>query len=412
MAQRTPPEPPTLEQARALDASDPLAGFRERFLPTGDDVLAYLDGNSLGRPPVASAERVTRLMHEGWAGRLIRGWSEGWMEMPERVGDLLGSTVLGAAPGQVVLGDSTTVWFYKLLRAALSAREGRREIVADTDNFPTDRYVVEAVAGELGCTVRWVETDPRSGLLPEQVAEVVSERTAVVTFSHVAYRSAFLADLAAITGIAHDAGALVLADLCHSVAAVPVELDATGVDLAVGCTYKFLCGGPGAPAFCYVRADLQDRVRQPIWGWAGSADMFGMPPGYHRDPGIRGMLSGTPPVLALAAVEEGVKLVGEAGIAGIRRKGIALTELAITLADSWLAPHGITVASPRDPASRGAHVTLARADAERLAGLLIEVGVIVDYRAPDGIRVGMSPLTTSFTEVWRAMDVLRDMAGR
>jgi kynureninase len=402
---------PSVEDVRALDATDPLAAYRDRFLPTEDGVLAYLDGNSLGRPLAATRERLLDLVDSQWAGRLIRGWSEGWMEWPTRVGDMLGEAALGAAPGQVALGDSTTVWFYKCLRAALSARPGRDEIVADTDNFPTDRYVVEAVADELGCTIRWITTDPAAGVRPDQVAEAVGERTAAVTFSHVSYRSAFLADMPEITRIAHDAGALVVWDLCHSVGAVPVALDDCGVDLAVGCTYKFLCAGPGAPAFCYVRSGLQDEVRQPIWGWVGRDDMFGMEPGYRKAPGIQGMLSGTPPVLALAGVEEGAKLVAEAGIEAIRRKGVALADLAITLADAWLAPHGITVDSPRDSARRGAHVTLGRADAESLTGRLVADGVIVDYRAPGGIRVGMSPLSTSYRELWQAMEHIRQVAS-
>lgn len=402
---------PTVDEIHALDVADPLAAYRDRFIPAGDDVLAYLDGNSLGRPLEATRERLLDLVDSQWAGRLIRGWSDGWMESPIRIGDSLGEATLGAAPGQVALGESTTVWFYKCLRAALSARPGRDEIIADTDNFPTDRYVVEAVADELGCTIRWITTDPAAGVRPEQVAEFVSDRTAVVTFSHVSYRSAFVADMPAITRIAHDAGAVVVWDLCHSVGAIPVTLDDCGVDFAVGCTYKFLCAGPGSPAFCYVRSGLQDEVRQPIWGWIGREDMFGMAPGYRKAPGIQGMLSGTPPALGLAGVDESVRLVAEAGIQAIHRKGIALTELAITLADAWLAPHGITLHSPRDAAQRGAHVTLGRADGESLTHRLVADGVIVDYRAPGGIRLGMAPLSTSYHEVWRAMDHIRQVCS-
>lgn len=402
---------PTVDDIHALDAADPLAEFRDRFLPAGDDVVAYLDGNSLGRPLRASRERLLELVDSQWAGRLIRGWSDYWMESPTRIGDSLGEAALGAAAGQVALGDSTTVWFYKCLRAALSVRPGRDEIVADTDNFPTDRYVVEAVADELGCTIRWITTDPAGGVRPDQVAELVGERTAVVTFSHVAYRSAFVADMPAITRIAHGAGAVVVWDLCHSVGALPVALDDCGVDFAVGCTYKFLCAGPGSPAFCYVRNGLQDEVRQPIWGWIGREDMFGMAAGYRKAPGIQGMLSGTPPALALATVDESIQLVAEAGIQQIHRKSIALTELAITLTDTWLTPHGVTLHSPRDPAQRGAHITLSRADGDTLTRKLAAHGIIVDYRDPGGIRLGMSPLSTSYHEVWQAMNHIRQVTA-
>lgn len=399
---------PSRDGARALDAADPLAPFRDCFVPIGDPgVVAYLDGNSLGRPPAATAERLQELVTGQWASRLIRGWSEGWFELPRRIGDELGATALGAAPGQLVLGDSTTIWLYKVLRAAVAARPGRREIVTDVHNFPTDRYIVEGVAAELGLTVRWLHPDPAGGVTAAQLAEVLSEQTAVVTFSHVAYRSAYLADLLAITRAAHGAGALVVVDLCHSVGALPITLDADGVDFAVGCTYKFLCGGPGAPAFAYVRADHQAGLRQPIWGWIGRDEPFAMAHGYRPADGIQGMLSGTPPVLALAGVAEGVRLVAEAGIDRIRAKAVALTEFAVALTDAWLAPHGVTLGSPRDPDRRGAHVTICRDDAEVLADKLIAAGVIVDYRTPDGIRIGLSPLTTGFEELWVAMDVTR-----
>ncbi|MGE9807217.1 kynureninase [Janibacter sp. G1551] len=408
---------PTLADAQLADRDDPLAAFGELFLaPEDDGLVAYLDGNSLGRPPRATADRLAQIVRGEWGSRLIRSWTEGgpgdrWWDAPTRVGDLLGAGVLGAAAGQVVVADSTTVCLYKALRAAVAMRPGRDEIVTDRHNFPTDRYVVEGIADELGLTIRWIESDPDGGVSADEVAEVLSERTAVVTLSHVAYRSAHIADLPGLTRLAHDAGALTVWDLCHSAGAIPVDLDATEADFAVGCTYKFLCAGPGAPAFVYVREVHHAELAQPIRGWVGADEPFEMGPTHVPATGIRRMLSGTPPVLAMVGVEEGARIVADAGIDAIRAKGVALTELVCALADAWLLPLGFRVASPRDPAVRGAHVTLARADARALAARLIAAGVIIDFRAPDGIRVGVSPLTTTHEEVWRAMDVIRELAG-
>jgi kynureninase len=397
----------TREQAQERDAADPLREFRERFAI--DDELVYLDGNSLGRPPRATVDRLAQTVSEQWGGRLIRGWDEGWMELPLTIGNRLGAAALGAAAGQVAIADSTTVCLYKLASAALELRPGRDQIVTDHDNFPTDRYVLEGLARARGLELVFLRGDPSGGPEPEAVAEAVSGRTALVTFSHVSYRSAHIADLARITELAHDAGALTLWDLSHTAGSVPVALDADGADLAVGCTYKYLNGGPGAPAFVYARASLQPQLRQPIWGWLGRRDPFEMAPGYEPADGIRSLLSGTPPVLALSAVDEGVGLVAEAGIERIRAKGIALTELAIELADARLADVGVTTASPRDPARRGAHVALAHPDAERLCAQLIERGVIPDFRRPDVIRFGLSPLTTRFVDVWDGVEMLRGL---
>jgi kynureninase len=383
------------EDALALDRSDPLAGFRERFLPA-EQGLIYLDGNSLGRPPRAARDRLMQVVEREWAERLIRSWDEGWFELPVRVGDLIASSCLGAAPGQTIVADSTTVCLYKLITAALDARPGRDEIVTDRHNFPTDRYVVEGIAGSRGLTVRWLDEEPQASA----VAELVGERTALVTLSHVSYRSAAIADMAAINERVHAVGALSLWDLCHSAGAIPVELDASGTDLAVGCTYKFLCGGPGAPAFMYVRAEHQASLSQPIWGWIGRRDPFEMEQGYVPAGGVTALLSGTPGVLGLVAVEEGVKLVAEAGIDAICAKGSALTALAIDLYDAWLAERGFDLATRRDPDLRGAHVSISHPRAREISRALIDAGVIPDFRPPDVIRLGLSPLTTSYADVW------------
>jgi kynureninase len=395
-------------EAAALDDADELRAFHERFVVAGDGLI-YLDGNSLGRLPRDTAVRLTEVVQSQWGERLIRAWSEGWMELPRTLGDRLGSELLGAAPGQVAIADSTTVCFYKLAAAALSARPGRTQIITDVDNFPTDRYVLESLAAERELEILWVRADPAAGPEPAHVAELISERTALVTFSHVNYRSAFILDARAITGIAHEAGALALWDLSHSAGAIPVNLDGDGVDLAVGCTYKYLNGGPGAPAFLYVRAEHQGRLRQPIWGWLGRQDPFEMAPGYLPGDGISAMLSGTPPVLALTAVAAGLDLVVEAGIDAIRRKSIGLTEYAIALIDDWLAPLGSSVGSPRAASRRGSHVALVHPQARTLSRRLIEDGVVVDFRTPDVIRLGLSPLTTRFTDVYDALDRVRRM---
>ncbi|MEJ3654670.1 aminotransferase class V-fold PLP-dependent enzyme [Actinomycetes bacterium KLBMP 9759] len=399
--------------AEALDAADPLARFRERFLPS-PGVVAYLDGNSLGRPPAITAERIERFLHAEWAGRLIRGWTDDgpdgpWMEWPERVGDRVAAAALGAAPGQTVVADSTTVMLYKLARAAVDGRPGRREIVVDSDNFPTDRYVLEGIAAERGAVLRWVETDPTAGITPEQVADVVGPDTALVLMSHVAYRSGWLADAPAINRIAHEAGALVLWDLCHSAGSVELELDAWGVDLAVGCTYKYLNGGPGSPAFGYVRRDLQGELRQPIQGWMGRRDPFEMGPGYTPAAGVRGIVSGTPPIFAMVPLLAALEMLEEAGIAAVRAKSQALTSYALEIVDGWPSSLGVQVVSPRSPERRGGHVTLRRAGFRNLLDALWSRGVIPDYREPDGIRIGLAPLSTSFTEVRAGLAVLRDV---
>jgi kynureninase len=391
--------------ADECDAADPLASFRERFARDGPSLI-YLDGNSLGMLPLATAERIADVVRREWGGGLVRSW-EHWIDLPRRAGDLLGDHLLGAAPGQVLVCDSTTVNLYKLARAALDARPGRTVIVTDDDNFPTDRYVLAGVAAERGANLRLLRTDMDAGVTPGAVADAVDGATALVSLSHVAYRSGALADMAQITGIVHDAGALMLWDLCHSVGSVPVELDACGADLAVGCTYKYLNAGPGAPAFLYVAAALQDALRQPVQGWFGQRDQFAMGPAYDPVTGIGRFLTGTPDVIGTAAVEEGARLLAEAGIARLRDKGIRLTGYLIALADAWLAPLGCAIASPRDAARRGSHVCLRHPEAWRIGRALIKAGVIGDYRTPDRLRLGPTPITTRFTDIWDALNATR-----
>jgi kynureninase len=402
--------------ASHLDAVDPLARFRSRFVAADDpSIIAYLDGNSLGRPLVATGERLAAFVAGEWGHGLIRSWDEPWMAEPVTVGDRLAEVVLGAAPGQAVVADSTSVLLYKLMRAGIGARPGRDEVLIDRDNFPTDRFVMEGVAAECGLSVRYLSAPRDSGVRPADVASAVSERTALVVLSHVAYRSGFIADMAAITRAAHDAGALMLWDLCHSAGVVPVELDAGDVDLATGCTYKYLNGGPGSPAFCYVAARLQEELRQPIWGWMGASDPFAMGPAYLPSQGIRKFISGTPPVLAMQPLKYMVELIAEAGLAAVREKSVALTEHAIALADEVLAPLGARLASPRAAAERGSHITVDHESFAAVTAALWQGGVIPDFRPPDGIRIGLSPLSTSFAELERGVEAIaremRALAG-
>lgn len=407
----TSPASPT---AAELDAADPLASLRDRFLVPAHDpahpLTAYLDGNSLGRPLAATAERLATFVRTEWGAGLIRSWDEKWMDEPTVLGDRLGEVVLGAAPGQVLVGDSTSVLLYKALRAALdhqqAADPARCEIVIDAGNFPTDRFIVEGIAAERGATLRWITPDPDAGVTSEDLAPVLSASTAVVLLSHVAYRSGYLADAAAITARVKQAGALMVWDLCHSVGAVPLQLDDWGVDLAVGCTYKYLNGGPGSPALAYVRSELQSRLRQPIWGWMGAADPFGMTEAYEPAGNIRRFITGTPPILAMQPLKDMVELIAEAGMDAVRAKSVALTEHAIRLADERLAPLGARLASPRDPDARGSHITVDHDRFAEVTARLWELGVIPDFRPPNGLRIGLSPLSTSFAELEAGIDAI------
>ncbi|MDQ1057761.1 kynureninase [Arthrobacter globiformis] len=399
-----------LQKATRLDAEDPLARYRNLFVGA-DTELSYLDGNSLGRPLKRTAGDITTFIQEGWGGRLIRGWDEEWLDMPQAIGDQLGRAVLGAATGQTIIADSTTVVLYKLIRAAMAAvgDPARTEIVVDTDNFPTDRYLVEGIAKEEGLTLRWIEADPASGVHLEQVREALGPATAVVLLSHVAYRSGYLADLPAITAAVHDAGGLVVWDLCHSAGSVELQLDDWNVDFAAGCTYKYLNGGPGSPAFAYVNDRHLPGLAQPIWGWMGRKEAFEMGPGYEPAAGIRAFLSGTPAIFGMIAMRGTLDLIEEAGMTAIREKSRRLTAYALELHDAWLAPAGVRIATPRDPDRRGGHITVDHPAFREVTAALWERDVIPDFRAPEGIRIGLSPLSTGFAELHRGMAAIRDL---
>ena len=391
--------------AEALDRADPLAEFRTRFV-VGDPEHLYLDGNSLGRLPVAGRERL-RAVVDQWGDALVGGWHE-WIDYPVRVGDALASAVLGAGPGEVIATDSVTVNLFKLVNAALDVRGGGA-LVSDRGNFPTDRYVLEGVAAARGVELRLFDSDPVFG--PSVIDLADCGPGDVVVLSHVAYRSGALADMPALTAEVRSRGATLIWDLSHSVGAVPVDLHGAGAELAVGCTYKYLNGGPGAPAFLYVASALQGSLRSPIWGWFAQSEQFAMDRAYDPLPGVSRFLAGTPPILQLAAVEEGVRVTAEAGIERIREKSVALTSLLVELHDAWLAPLGFSVGTPRDPTRRGSHVSLRHGKAWPITRALIDARVTPDFRGPDSIRLGVAPLYTSFTDVWDALDRLRVIAS-
>lgn len=404
------------DRAGLLDAHDPLAAHRGAF-EFSPGVVSYLDGNSLGRPTADAAERLRSFTTDQWGGRLIRGWDEGWFEKPLTLGDRLGAATLGAGPGQTFIGESTTVVLYKLIHAALDMRPDRTEIIADSANFPTDRYLIHGIAEERGLTVRWMDpakVDARqsdasvTGILPDQVADLAGDSTALVLLSHIDYRTGYIADLSAITDIAHRAGALVVWDLCHSVGAVPLELDAWEVDFAAGCTYKYLNGGPGAPAFGYVASRHISTARQPIRGWMGVANAFEMGPSYQPHPGIRRFVSGTPAVLGMVPLESMLDLVEGVGMEAVREKSAALTDFVVELFDELLAPLGVELGSPRDGALRGGHVTIHHDLCEATLPALWERGIIPDFRKPNGLRLGPSPLSTGFTEVYEGVLGIRN----
>ncbi len=383
----------TRADAAALDADDPLASFRDEFV-TVDPSLVYLDGNSLGRAPKATLARLQAVAVDEWAARLIRGWDE-WISMPTRVGDRL-APLIGAHSGEVVVHDSTSVNLYQLVHAAAALRPQRAFVMVADDEFPSDRYVAQAVAASRGLTVR--PYGERARL----------DDVAVVVRSLVDYRTAAVADLPAFTARATDAGAMVIWDLCHAAGAIEVDLHAAGVELAVGCTYKFLNGGPGSPAFTFVASSLHSQLQQPIQGWWSHHDQFEMHTPYAPHSDARRFLIGTPPVLALAAAEEGIALSARAGMPAIAAKTRALTRFGLDLC----AQERLETPTPTDDARRGGHVAIRHPDARALVPRMsAECHVLADFRPPDIVRLGCSALTTRFTDVYDGVDAVRNLTS-
>jgi kynureninase len=390
----------TLEEARALDAADPLAPFRDRFaLPEG---VIYLDGNSLGALPRATPDRLAEAVREEWGNDLIRSWnSADWIGAPQRIGAKI-ARIVGAKPNEVLVADSTSVNLFKLLVAGIGARPGRTVILSEPGNFPTDLYVAQGVAALLpGVEVRTVAR--------ERIADAIDEDVAIVMLTHVHYKSGARFDMAAITRAAHEKGALMLWDLSHSAGAVDVDLGARDVDLAIGCGYKYLNGGPGAPAFLFVAERLQESLRSPLTGWMGHAAPFDFGDGYAPGQGIARFLCGTPPVLGMVALEVGVDLMLEADRSALFAKSQALCTMFIDLVEDRCAGLGFTCITPRNADARGSHVSFAHEQGYPIMQALIARGVIGDFRAPDILRFGLTPLYVGYRDVWNAVEILRDI---
>lgn len=385
----------------ALDAADPLAGFRDAFsLPDG---IIYLCGNSLGPPPRDAGERLAQVTSAQWGAHLVRGWTEdGWIGLPGRVGDKV-ARLIGANPGEVAIADSTSVNLFKLLAAACDLRPGRTTILSQADNFPTDLYIAQGLAGLSG-DKRQLRT-----VTADAIVDAIDEDTAVVMLSHVEYRTGALLDMAGLTAVAHAKGALVLWDIAHSAGALPVELNASTADFAVGCGYKYLNGGPGAPAFLFVAERHQETARSPLSGWMGHATPFEFRPDYQPAAGITRFLCGTPVVLGIAALEAGIDVALAADPPALRAKSQALGDLFIERVEALITDGALSLASPRDAARRGSQVCLTHAQGYAVVQALIERGVVGDFRAPDIMRFGFAPLYLRYADIAKAAEILAEI---
>ncbi|QNE32566.1 kynureninase [Sphingomonas sp. NBWT7] len=390
---------PTLDDVRALDAADPLRACRDRFaLPDG---VIYLDGNSLGALPRASAARVAQTVTREWGGDLIASWNKhGWIDAPARLGARI-APLIGAAADEVIVADSTSANLFKLIVAACQARPGRSTILTEPGNFPTDLYIAQGVAATL--PGRHVRT-------AADIVAAIDGDTAVVVLTHVHYKTGAMRDMHAVTAAAHAAGALMLWDLSHSVGAVEVDLGGCGADLAVGCGYKYLNGGPGAPAFLYVARALHGTLASPMTGWMGHAAAFDFGDDYRPAEGMKRFLCGTPPIIGMAALDAGLDTFDGVAMADVVAKSRALSELLISGIDARCP--GLTMASPRETAMRGSHVSVAHPHAWEICQALIARGVIGDFRAPDVLRLGLTPLYTQFEDVWQAVEIIADVLAR
>ena len=390
----------TRTDALRLDAADPLGPFRDRFdLPDG---LVYLDGNSLGALPKGVAQRVAAAVSREWGEGLVRSWNDaGWIDLPRRVGDKI-ARLIGAGPGEVVCTDSTSVNVFKVLATALSLRPGRSTILSEEGNFPTDLYMAEGLA-------RLLDSGHRLLLVPKgDVLSALDADTAVLLLTHVDYRTGERHELADVTRAAHEAGALLACDLAHTAGAMPVDLAAAGADFAVGCGYKYLCGGPGAPAFLYVAPPHQEAFVQPLSGWLGHAQPFAFEAGYRPAPGISRFLCGTPPILSMTALDAALDVILEADLALVREKSEMLTSFFVEAVEQ-LCGDAVSLVSPREPSRRGSQVSFCHSDAYAVMRALVARGVVGDFRAPDVLRFGFAPLYVRFTDAWDAAGALAEV---
>ncbi len=405
-----------IELAQQLDQQDDLAAFRNAFVIDDPDLI-YLDGNSLGRLPRRSVQFMRDAIEEAWGKRLIRGWNDGWINSPTQLGTKI-ARLIGAEADEVLVTEATSINLFKLVVAALQAQSDRSGIVSDVFNFPSDLYILQGVIDLLGKghQLRLISSEDSISISSQAVRESIDHDTALVCLTHVAFKSAFMYDMARVTDLAHKAGALMLWDLSHSVGAVPLNLQDADVDLAVGCTYKYLNGGPGAPAFLYVRRDLQEKLMQPMWGWFAAENPFGFELAFTPAPDISRFRVGTPPMLSMVALEPALDLILEAGMERLRSKSVQQTEYLIFLFEEWLLPLGFQLGSPRRASIRGSHVSLRHPESFRICRALIEspppaIKVIPDFRAPDNIRFGVAPLYTSFAEIHRALTRVRTIVN-
>ena len=411
------------ETALALDKADELASFRNEFF-IKDENLCYLDGNSLGRLPKKTIDSVNHFLTEEWGTELVDGWSH-WIDEAQPAGDLLGRATLGAAAGQVLVCDTTSVNLYQLCVAAIKARPGRKTIIVDSANFPTDRFIVQGIAEQFGLNLITLDTDGSGGpgavkvasenelVTPEILAPLLSEDVAMVTLQVVNYRSGARQDIKAITDLVRSFGGLVVWDASHAGGSVEMDFDSNGVDLAVGCTYKYGNSGPGSPAWLYVRKDLQAKLQVPIQGWFAQDNQFEMGPFFEKNQAIRGFQIASPSIIGIRGVQTSYEMIERAGINRIAQKAAIGTELMIALFDAWLAPLGFELLTPRDASRRGGHITIGHPEAKRIAAALREFAQVVpDYRMPNSIRLAISPLPTSYTEVFDGFTRIRDSVER
>lgn len=394
-----------------LDAQDPLRRFRDQFV-IADPELCYLDGNSLGRLPKKTTEVVQRFLLEEWGSQLVAGWSH-WIDEAQRVGDIIGTVTLGAAPGQVLALDTTSVNFYQLCEAAIKARPDRDVVISDTANFPTDRYILEGLCDRYGKRLVLIDDESNEEYVTAEMLQAhLSKDVALVTLSVIQYRSGALHDVRRLTQMAHESGALVVWDASHAVGVVDLKFDADDVDLAVGCTYKYCNSGPGSPAWLYVNKRLQESLQVPIQGWFAQRDQFSMGQGFERAEGMRGFQIASPSIVGLRCVETAVEMIREATMPAITAKAAKGTEVMLALHDEWLAPLGFSVVTPRNATRRGGHITMKHPEAKQIAVAMREmVKVIPDYREPSSIRVAMSPLATSYREVYDGFARIRDLVS-
>ena len=401
------------EYALELDQNDPLAGYRSKFVIT-DPNLCYLDGNSLGRLPHATVKAVSDFLSQEWGNEVVTGWSH-WIDEAQVAGDLLGRAVLGAGPGQVLVCDTTSVNFYQLCVAAIKARPGRKTIITDAANFPTDRYILKGIAEQFGLKLIIIDNeDPAIAenelITAELLEKYMSEDVAMVTFEVIQYRSGARTDIQSVTDLARSYGALVVWDASHAAGAIEMNFDACGVDLAVGCTYKYGNSGPGSPAWLYVNKKIQKELQVPILGWFGNEDQFGMGPDFVKAEGIRGFQIASPSIIGIRGVQVAFAMIEEAGIDVIASKAAIGTQMMIDLYDEWLAPLGYTLLTSRNPKERGGHISIGHPEAARICVALRKfANVIPDYRTPNAIRLAIAPLPTSYVEVWDGYQRIRDL---